>query len=309
MTLLAEMAALALRHAPECGRTSPAPGLLLMRADGTTGPVGGLYGPSLCVVLQGAKRTSLGSRSFRYDAGKYLVASVDLPVTGRIIEASPRQPYLAMALSIDAASLSALLLENEADTAAPPAPGLAICTLEAELAEPLLRLLRLLDRPRDIPALLPLLSREILYRLLQGPQRGMLRQLALAGSPTARIARAIGWIREHYDAPLRIEALARLAHMSPSTFHRHFRAVTALTPLQFQKQLRLQEARRRLLAGEAEIASVGFALGYESPSQFSREYRRLFGEPPGRDGAALRAALGPAGTTADPAALAAVQQG
>jgi AraC-like DNA-binding protein len=304
MSHLQEMVALACRHVPECGRADPAPGLTLLRADATTGPVGALYGPSLCVVLQGAKHSSLGRHSFRYDAGKYLVASVDLPVTARITEASREKPYLAMALSLDPASLSALLLEEEQGTL-PTAPGLAVCALEEDLAEPLLRLLRLLDRPRDIPALMPLVCREILYRLLHGPQRNMLRQLALAGSPTARIARSIAWIRDHYDAPLRIAALARLAHMSPSTFHRHFKAVTALTPLQFQKQLRLQEARRRLLAGEAEIAALGFALGYESPAQFSREYRRLFGEPPMRDGAALRASL----TAAGPATIAAMQQG
>ena len=244
--------------------------------------------PLLCVVARGRKRIYLGHEEFRYDPNSYLVASIDLPVSGQVIEA----PCLGVTLALDPATLAALLLEM------PPSSGeratskaMAVNPLDDDLLDPLLRLLRLLDRPRDIPVLAPLFEREILYRLLCGPRGEMLRQLALPSSQLSEISRAINLIRERYDQSIRVDELARTASMSATSFHRHFRAVTAMSPLQFQKRIRLQEARRRLLSQEVDAARVSFDVGYESASQFSREYRRMFGAPPGRDAAQARRVL------------------
>lgn len=287
-----ELTDLVRRHAVAGGGETAVEGLALVRAEAATGRFGALYQPSLCVVLQGAKTTLLGERVFHYDAGKYLIASVDLPALGQIAQASPEAPYLALRLSLDTGMIAEMLLDIEDEGEPPTAPGLAVSTLGEDLADALLRLTRLIERPREVAALAPLIKREILYRLLFVEVQPLLRQIGQAGSRLNRLNRALAWIRQNYDAPLRVGDLARLAHMSPSTFHRQFKAVTALSPLQYQKQIRLQEARRRLLAHEADVASVGLAVGYESPSQFSREYRRLFGEAPGRDAANLRQSMG-----------------
>ncbi|SMF69814.1 AraC-type DNA-binding protein [Tistlia consotensis] len=274
---------------------SPLSGLTLMRSDATTAPMHGFYQPRFCVVAQGCKRVLLGERLFDYRAGDYFLVSVDLPVSGEIVEASPERPYLACSLDLEPATLAALLLELP--EAAPDLPavdgataGMAMHGLTPELLDPLLRLLRLLDRPQEIPVLAPLARQEILFRLLLGRQGAMLRQIALAGSRISQVGRAIDWIQRHYAETLRIEALAEVAGMSASSLHRHFKAVTALSPLQFQKRIRLQEARRQLLARQASAGSIAFAVGYESQSQFSREYSRLFGAPPRRDAARLRQA-------------------
>lgn len=264
----------------------------LLRADTPTLPVGVLYQPMLCIVAQGAKRTLLGDAIVDYGAGQYLLVSVDLPVTGCVTQASPQAPYLALSLELDAALLADLLLTlpDTAQHASPPKPlrGLAVSTIGGELLDAAVRLLRLLDQPADIPVLAPLIEREIWYRLLTSEHAPLLRQMAQTHSRLAPVGRAIGWMRRHYAQPLRIATVAQQAHMSASTFHRHFKAVTAMSPLQYQKQIRLQEARRLLLAGQADAASIGFAVGYDSPSQFSREYARLFGQPPLRDAARLR---------------------
>ena len=291
MGALKDLTDLVARHAVPGGGPTAVEGLALIRAEAVTGRFGALYEPSLCVVLQGAKTTLLGEQVFHYDAGKYLIAPVDLPAIAQIAEASPQAPYLALRLALDTALVAELLLDSE-DLGEPPTrPGLAVSELGDDLADALLRLARLIERPRDIAALAPLIKREIVYRLLFVEPQPLLRQIGRAGSRLARLNQALSWIRRHYDAPLRVEDLARLAHMSPSTGQRQFKAVTALSPLQYQKQIRLQEARRRLLAHEADVAAVGRAVGYESPSQFSREYRRLFGAPPGRDAEHLRRAL------------------
>jgi len=272
------------------GRMATAiPRLTLLRADGTTrGSVPTVYQPLFCIVAQGAKRLLVGDRVLVYDAAKYIVVSVDLPVCGEIFEASPEKPYLAVSLSLDRATLASMLLEMaDADEDA-GSPGMAVHPVTPDVLDPMKRLLRLLDCPRDIPMLAPLAEREVLYRLLSGPQGSMLRQIALADSRLSRVSRAIDWIRRNYDQALRIEALAEVAGMSASSFHRHFKAVTAMSPLQFQKQIRLQEARRLLLTERTRASSIGFAVGYESPSQFSREYSRLFGVPPARDAERLR---------------------
>ncbi|WP_116131347.1 AraC family transcriptional regulator [Tropicimonas sp. IMCC34043] len=271
------------------GRETPLPGLRLTVADGPTGPFHGVYTPSLCVVLQGAKVSRLGDRVFRYDAGKCLIASLDVPIRAEITQAGPAAPYVAFALGIEPAVVAELMLEQgPAQAVLREGPALGVQSLPDELSGPLQRLLALPDRPRDIPVLAPMIRREIVWHLLNGPQGAMLRQIGLADSRTTRLGRAIAWIRENFDQTLSVPHLSGLAGMSPATFHRHFKAVTAMTPLQFQKTLRLQEARRLLLAEGADVSRIGFAIGYESPSQFSREYRRLFGAPPGRDGAEIR---------------------
>ncbi|MDB5687754.1 MAG: AraC family transcriptional regulator, partial [Rhizorhabdus sp.] len=249
------------------------------------------FEPAVCVVVQGRKREMLCATNRIYDAAQYLVVSVDLPIVGNVIEASAETPYLAFRLSLDPSMLAAMLLDMPAERGddTRPSAGLALSPLTSELIDPVIRLLRLLDRPADIAMLAPLAEREILYRLLQGPQRDMLRQIALADSRLSQINRAIGWIKRHYADPFRIETVAEAARMSPSSFHHHFKAVTSMSPLQYQKQIRLQEARQLILAQHKDAASAGFAVGYDSPSQFSREYRRLFGEPPVRDAARLRA--------------------
>ena len=284
-----ELGALIDRHCVARRWASPIPRVMLMRATAPSSPAASLCEPLLYVVAQGRKRVMLADKVFDYDAAQYLVGSVDLPVTGEIREASVETPYLAMSLTLDPATLAALLLDAPPGADAPkPLAGLAVSPLTADLLDAVVRLLRLLDHPGDIAVLAPLAEREILYRLLAGPQGPMLRQIALADSRLSQIARAIGWIKRNYDRPLRIEALAEIAHMSPSSLHRHFKAVTAMSPLQFQKRLRLQEARRLVLGPHTDAASVGFAVGYGSPSQFSREYSRLFGAPPGRDAARWR---------------------
>jgi AraC-like DNA-binding protein len=289
MELLSELRVLIARHCRNGRVETPIPGMILHRTEtvAPTAPV--IYEPRLCVVAQGRKRVILGEQLFEYDAAKYLVASVELPVVAAVVDASRTAPYLAFSMRLDPAALAAMALDMpENSEARRPAAGLAVSPLTDELLDAAVRLLRLLDRPRDISMLAPLAEREILYRLMLGEQSAMLRQIARADSRLSQIARAIGWIRENYEKPLRIEALAEMAGMSLSSFHRHFKAVTAMSPLQFQKRMRLQEARRRVLAQGAAAARIGFSVGYESPSQFCREYSRLFGVPPGRDAARLR---------------------
>lgn len=289
---LAELRDLIARHCTAPRLETAVPRVRLLRAEAPTRPAPLVYDANVCFIAQGAKRVAMGGRSHDYDAGKYLAVSVDLAATGQIVRASPRAPMLALCLRFDRALLASVLLEHPASRAPASATGagLAVSPITPELLDPVLRLARLLDRPRDAAALAPLAERELLYRLLDGEQGALLRRIALADSPAARVGRAIGWIREHHREPLRVEAVAKLAGMSPSSFHRHFKAVTAMSPLQFQKRIRLNEARRLLLSGEGDAASAGFAVGYESPSQFSREYSRLFGEPPRRDALRLRQA-------------------
>nr|WP_298139452.1 AraC family transcriptional regulator [uncultured Pseudomonas sp.] len=265
-------------------------GLDLFRSSGPTQPVPTLYRPCLCIMAQGSKAVRLGEERYVYDPLNYLVASVTLPVTGQIIDASPQRPYLSLRLEIDPAQISSLIAD--AGPIGVPAPGtrrgLYVDRLDLQLLDAVIRLLRLLDTPRDIAMLAPLALREIFYRLLHSPQGQRLHEIAIADSQSQRIARAIDWLNRHFDEPLRIDDLAREVNLSPSTLHHRFKAVTALSPLQYQKQLRLQEARRLMLCENLEAAAASYRVGYESPSQFSREYSRLFGAPPLRDLARLR---------------------
>ncbi len=272
------------------GRCATAiPRLTLMRSDAPTVPAGSIHRPVLCIIAQGRKRVILGDKLFEYDAAKYLIVSVDLPVTGEVCEATPARPYLALSLALDQTTLASLLLDMAEDVpASDGVTGLAVRSLTPDLLDPVARLLHLLDRPCDIAMLAPMAEREILYRLLRGQEGALLRQIALTDSRLSRINRAIGWIRGNFAQSFRVEILAEEAGMSPSSFHRHFKAVTTMSPLQYQKQVRLQEARRLLLSHHQNASGIGFTVGYESPSQFSREYSRLFGVPPARDAARLR---------------------
>ncbi|HEX7644429.1 MAG TPA: AraC family transcriptional regulator [Burkholderiaceae bacterium] len=268
------------------GTTATAiPGLFIHRIRHATAPRHGIQVPSFAVIAQGEKRLWFGGEEFRYDPMHYLVTSVDLPVLAEVITASPVRPYLGMRLDLDLAMLGELMLD---DSLPPPlslveSRGLYVNRLFPSLQDVALRLLRLLETPRDIPILAPMVKREIFYRLLMNGQGTRLRQLALKDSHTHRIARAISTLRQHYVEPLRVQDLAGGVHMSVSSFHQHFKSITAMSPLQYQKNLRLQEARRLILVGDIDVAQAAHKVGYESASQFSREYGRLFGASPLKD--------------------------
>jgi AraC-like DNA-binding protein len=284
MESLNSLRALIARHCPDGRRDTALPRVALMSTTRISTPVPMVYEPRLSLVVQGAKRVELGELSLEYDAGRFLLVSIDVPVCSAVSEASEEKPFQAFSLKLDPAALAGMLLEFPPSAKPqPPVAGIATHPLTADLIAPIVRLLSLLDTPTDIAALAPLIEREILYRLIRGGQGEMLRQIAQANSRLNQIGRAIAWIRGNYAQPLRIDALAGLAAMSPSSLHRHFKAVTALSPLQYQKRIRLLEARRLLLASQRDAASISFAVGYESPSQFSREYHRLFGAPPIQD--------------------------
>lgn len=265
-------------------------GLSLLRRNASTEPFSGMYEPSICVVAQGAKRVILGDDTFVYDANHYLITSVHLPTMVQIINASEEKPYLGLVLKLDLREISQMMVDGNL-----PAPrfqqasrGMAIGEMTLPLLDAFQRLVDLLEDEKDIPILAPTIKREIVYRLLVGDQGLLLRQIASAGSQSQQIARTIEWLKGNFAQPLRVEDLAAKAGMSTSTFHHHFRSVTALSPLRYQKQLRLQEARRLMLTEHMDAATSAFQVGYESPSQFSREYNRLFGAPPLRDIASLR---------------------
>lgn len=249
-----------------------------------------MYEPSLCMVAQGAKRVQLGDDTYVYDAHHYLITSVHLPTVVQVTEASPEKPYLGLRLTFDMREVAQLM----ADSNLPPprtqqsSRGMATGEVTLALVSAMQRLVDLLADERDIPILAPVIQREIVYRLLTGDQGARLRQISAAGSQSQQIARAIEWLKGNFDQPLKIDDLAQRALMSTSTFHHHFRSMTALSPLQYQKQLRLQEARRLMLAERLDAATAAFQVGYESPSQFSREYSRLFGAPPLKDVTKLR---------------------
>ena len=266
--------------------------LTLFRASCLTESVATVYEPSLCVMAQGRKQVTLGDEIYTYDPARFLLASVALPVVGKVIGGTPDAPYLALRIGIDPAEVGGLIADaglSESEVRAESRRGLAVSRLDPPLLDAVARLVGLLDAPETISVLAPLVRREITYRLLVGEQGGRLRQIAVGDGQTRRIVRAIQWLKQHFAEPLRIEDLARQVSLSPSSLHQHFKAVTALSPLQYQKQLRLQEARRLLLAEGLDAASAGYRVGYESPSQFSREYRRLFGRPPRLDLDTLRA--------------------
>jgi AraC-like DNA-binding protein len=283
VSALPEIRDLVRRHV---GRPAPA-GLVLHRSDHPTEPMPSQSAPVFALVAQGAKHAAVGERSFSYGPGQFVVSSVELPVIAHVSRATPAEPYLVLGLHLRPRLVAELLLEAPSATSGEPAPGFVVSTAGEDLLDAVLRLLRLLDSPHDQRVLWAGVEREAIWRLLTSPQGGTVRQIGLGDTNVAQIGRAIHWIREHHADLFRIEDVARVADMSVTSLHRHFRAITTMTPLQFQKLIRLHEARSRLLAEPGDVAAVGFAVGYESASQFSREYRRLFGLPPGRHAAHL----------------------
>ena len=244
-----------------------------------------MYEPSICLVAQGAKRVLVGNDSFVYDPGHYLVTSAHMPTVAQVIKASPEKPFLGLMMKVDQREIAQLMVDNHFP---PPrgdkaSRGMATAKVTLPLVTAFLRLIDLLDEPKDIPILAPVIQREIHYRLLVGDEGSRLRQIASVGSQSHQVARAIQWLRMNFTRPLRIEDLASEASMSRSTLHHHFRTLTAQSPLQYQKWLRLNEARRLMLTERLDAGQASVQVGYESPSQFSREYSRLFGAPPLRD--------------------------
>lgn len=270
---------------------TPIAGLKVGRTDRPSEVGHSIYQPSFGLVGRGVKEMMVGETPFRYAAGESLLCAVDVPVTSQVTEASPSAPYLAIHLDIDPAVVADLLHEQSGYR--PKAPDNLVAgkyALDPELLDPLIRLLSLLERPRDIPVLAPLIRREIVWKLLHTEHGALLSQLAFANGHAARIGRTTAWIRDNYAAALSISDLAAQANMSVPSFHRHFKAVTSMSPVQFQKRVRLQEARRGL-SGATTISSVAYDVGYESLSQFNRDYRRLFNLTPSDDAATLRATL------------------
>lgn len=266
------------------------PGLSLFRREAPTEPISGMYEPSICMAVQGAKRVILGEDTYRYDAHHYLITSVHLPTIVQITEASSEKPYLGLRLTFDLREVSQLMVDSNLPQPRPQqsSRGMATGEVTLQLVNAFIRLIDLLADEKDIPILAPVVQREIIYRLLVGDQGERLRQIATAGSQSQQIAKAIGWLKNNYSQAISMDDLAAQANMSTSTFHHHFRSLTALSPLQYQKQLRLQEARRLMLAERMDAANAAFQVGYESPSQFNREYSRFYGAPPLRDVTKLR---------------------
>lgn len=287
-TYLGEMRELIARHT-RVGTSEPVEGVFLSREARPGPPRLSTTGIGFALIAQGAKRLTLGDQVIDYGPGEYLITSVDLPVVGRFTRAAPSEPALGFGMTLTAPAIMELLLSAGASHPQSPGgsgaavPALAVDRAPAELVDAIARLLRLLSRPRDLPVLGPMVRREILWLILSGPQGETIRQLGLADSKLARISRAVQWIRDNTATPMRVDDLAARAGLSASAFHRAFRAVTGSSPLQFQKQLRLQTARQLLTSTSSSVSQVASGVGYESAAQFNREYRRLFGNPPGRD--------------------------
>jgi len=274
------------------------PGVKLYRSDGPTSATPAIYEPTLCLLVQGSKQVWLGDELLQYRELQYLIAPVTLPVSGKVVTASPANPYIAMSISLDLRELTDLVIDITPKVVPQrtlgsgiPIRGIAVGDADLSLMSVLQRLSQLLQSPQDIPVLLPLLKREMLYRLLLGPVGSQLREFTQIDSQAHRISKVIEMLHQRFNEPLRIKELAEMVHLSESAFFQAFKAVTSMSPLQFQKQLRLNEARRIMLHEGMEAATASYKVGYESPSQFSREYSRLFGAPPKTDVARFRQAF------------------
>ncbi|BAY65865.1 AraC family transcriptional regulator [Calothrix brevissima NIES-22] len=272
------------------GTIEPLKGLHFKRSSSPGECIHGVSVPAFCVIAQGSKEVLLGSDRYLYDPMHYLLATVELPIVSQILAASPEKPHLSLRLDLDPTLVSSVMVEagyassrSRADVKA-----IAVSSLDANLLDAVVRLVRLLDSPTEAHVLAPLIKREIIYRLLMGEQGNRLRHIAILGGYTHHIARAIERLRKDFKEPLRIENIAKEMGMSVSGFHHHFKSVTAMSPLQFQKQLRLQEARRLMLGENLDATSAAYRVGYEDASHFNREYKRLFGAPPMRDVERLR---------------------
>lgn len=286
---LVERIARALR---QDGRVEPLQGLRLHRESSSKELVHGVSNPAFCVIAQGSKEVFLGDDRYQYDPMHYLLATAELPIVSHVIEASSERPYLSLSVKLDPTLVGSVMVEagHFAPRSHAGVRAIDVSPLDAGLLDAVVRLVRLLDTPAEAPFLAPLIAREIVYRLLKGEQGDRLRHIALQGDHTQRIARAIQWLRKEFDQPLRMDDIARELGMSVSSFHHHFKAVTAMSPLQFQKQMRLQEARRLMLGEGLDAASAGYRVGYNDAAHFNREYKRLFGLPPLRDVELLRGA-------------------
>jgi AraC-like DNA-binding protein len=284
-TALDELRDLIERHATS--KHPRVPGLKLVSVPAPSEPTSSIADPALAVVAQGAKRLTIGDRVYDYGAGDYLVVTVDLPVSGAFTKASPSEPFLGLSLTLDPYAIAAVLAEGRpagsADRTARSEPALSVNTADPELVDALTRLARLLDRPDDVRMLAPLYEKEILWRLLNGGAGELVRQIGTSDGTLARVGGAVRWIRDHYAEAFKVEQLAGRANMSVSTFHRHFRTATTMGPLQFPKKIRLQQARLLLASGRGDVTRVAHDVGYQSPTQFGREYRREYGLPPGQD--------------------------
>lgn len=288
MDALAELRVLA-AHAENRRTETGIPRVAMVRGKIPEHELAGVYEPMVNLILQGGKTMTIGDCTLHYDPATYFVMSVDLPAVGQVHQAAPNKPYLAVSLTVEPGLVGELLEASPARSAR--GEGFAVAPVTSALLDAWCRLLRLMKVPDEIPALAPLYEREILFRVLQGPQGHILRDVALPDSASARIRQAIHWIRAHCAQPLPIAELARRSAMSESAFHKHFKSLTAMSPLQFQKRLRLMQARSLLLGNLATATSVAFDVGYESASQFNREYARFFGKPPATDARELRERL------------------
>ena len=277
------------RLLPEDGRIDFVPGLLLIKSSVPAEPVQSLFQPSFCFVAQGRKRASVGGEVFLYDPFHYLIFTVDLPVAFQIEAPSKELPYLGLSLNLDSALVASVIVESGIRIKKGDASikAMNVSAVDADLLDAVARLVRIAETPAERKVLAPLVIKEIIYRLLAGGQAARLAHL-LTAADTRRISKAIGHLREHFDEPLKMEVIARELGMSVSGFHHHFKSVTSMSPLQFQKHLRLQEARRLMLGEDLDAASAGFRVGYEDPSYFSRDYKKQFGSPPQRDVTRLR---------------------
>ena len=284
---LEELRAIVMR-AGDTWTTTGIPRVEMVRAEACSNQV---YEPMLHLVLQGTKELSVGDQALSLAPATYFIVPVDVPAIGQVNSEKPGSPYLAMSLTLDPAVLAAVLVGNEDNRSTDSAVGFLVSTATPELIDACLRMMRLIDRPAEVAMLAPMIEREILFRVLQGPQGDVLRQIAREESRLSQVRRAIDWIRSHYTEPFRVEPLAATTGMSVAAFYRHFKAVTAMTPIQYQKRLRLLKARRLLIFEPRDAAAIAFSVGYESASQFSREYTRSFGVAPKRDVTNFKALL------------------
>lgn len=280
------------RAVPEDGRVEPLEGLVLSRCSSPMGPIHAVSQPCFCVIAQGSKELHLGERRHQYDPYHYLLVTAELPLVGHVVEASAERPYLSLRLDLDATVVSSVMVEagHAAPRGGADVRALDVSPLSESLLDAAVRLVRLLDAPDEAPVLKPMITREIIYRLLQGEQSDRLGHIAVLNGQRHRIAKAIRRLRGDFDQSIRVEDLAEELGMSESSFYDHFKAVTDMSPLQFQKQLRLQEARRLMLSEDLNASTAGYRVGYDDPSHFSREYKRRFGQPPKRDVERLREA-------------------
>ncbi|HEX8407076.1 MAG TPA: AraC family transcriptional regulator [Duganella sp.] len=277
-------------------------GLTLYRVTESTPPFSSIYEPSISLIIRGRKRVVVGEATLEYDASSFFLTAIDVPTTVQILVASEAEPYYSLLLRLDLERLRRMIVQHDIQGKKRPQAEMAIAVgpAGAELFDAVARLIALLDTPQDIPFFAGHIHEEILYRLLSGEQGDHLRRIALSGTQANRVAKAISWLKQHYVEPLRVEQLAGIASMGVSTLHHHFRAMTAMSPLQYQKHLRLHHARELMLSEATDAATTAYRVGYESPTQFSREYRRMFGAPPMRDIKAIQQINGvaPAGTGA-----------